>query len=79
MRALAMPVLVLQGERDDAVLFEQAYEISAAVRENGNARVELVLYPEYGHEFAPRVGGRAALPKLAPDVVTRLASWLGAL
>lgn len=76
MRALRMPVLILQGERDEAVLFEQAYEIRDAVQSNGNAQVALQLYPAYGHEFTSRRDGRGALPRIAADVTQRIGDWL---
>lgn len=76
MRSLTMPVLILQGERDEAVLYEQAYEIRDAVRSNGNAQVWLQLFPEYGHEFASRREGRGVLARIAPDVTALLGDWL---
>lgn len=79
MRALTMPVLIVQGERDDAVLYEQAYAIREAVQENGNARVSLALFPAYGHDLAPRPTERHRLPPVAADVTQRLADWLAGL
>lgn len=78
MRALRMPVLVVQGDRDEAVLFEQAYEIVEAIRAGGNGQVRLALLPGLGHALAApetRVPRGEPLP-LSAQVVTLVTGWL---
>lgn len=81
MRRLAMPVLILQGEQDEAVLFEQAYEIADALRTAGNSRVTMHLLPWSGHAFvdvrerAPRGHPRP----ISPEVLDHIERWLGTL
>jgi uncharacterized protein len=84
MRRLTMPVLILQGERDEAVLFEQSYELDEAIRSNGNARVSLALLPGVGHAFtAPQVRGargeREHATSISEDVLGRIERWLTSL
>lgn len=81
MRRLTMPVLILQGERDEAVLFEQSYALDEAIRSNGNARVSLELLSGVGHAFtAPRMRGEREQPTaFSDDVMQRIERWLDAL
>lgn len=77
MRRLTMPVLILQGDRDEAVLFEQAYEIDEAARRAGNRDVTLRILPGVTHAFAaPRT--REDPPPLSEDVRALLGAWLAA-
>jgi uncharacterized protein len=74
-RRLTMPVLILQGERDDAVLFEQAYELAEAARAGGNADVTLHLLPDMGHAFVER-GARGDPPPVSARVLGLIEAWL---
>ena len=74
-KRLTMPVLILQGERDEAVLFEQAYELAEAARESGNADVTLQLLPEMGHAFVAQ-GTRGDPPPVSEHVWTLIEHWL---
>lgn len=76
-RRVRAPVLLLQGDRDEAVLFEQAYEIDEALRTAGNADVTLRVLPEVTHAFAvPRT--RADPPPIGEEVLMILEDWLAA-
>lgn len=80
-RQLRMPVLILQGERDEAVLFEQAYELRDAVESNGNAAVSFVLLPGVGHAFTPPLvrGARDRVTPISDEVLVHLETWLTSL
>jgi uncharacterized protein len=80
-RQLTMPVLILQGERDEAVLFEQAYELREAVESNGNAAVSFVLLPGVGHAFTPPLerGARDRATPISDEVLGHLETWLTSL
>jgi len=83
-RRLRMPVLILQGLTDRAVDPEDARRLERAIREGGNTKVEVRLFPGVNHHFQhDPVGAREgyrALPTqdLAPEVLEALCSWLGA-
>jgi dipeptidyl aminopeptidase/acylaminoacyl peptidase len=83
-RRLRMPVLILHGLTDRAVDPEDARMLERAIREAGNRRVELRLFPGVNHHFQhDAVGAREGydtLPRqdLAPEVLEALCSWLGA-
>lgn len=81
MRRLTMPVLILQGERDEAVLFEQAYELRDAVLGSGNPRVSLVLLPGFGHAFTapPARGARDLVTPISDEVLGHVEDWLASL
>ncbi len=78
MRRIRAPVLILQGERDEAVLYEQAYELAEALRAAGNAGVEMHLLPRLGHAFvAPGARGtRGDPPPIDEQVVQRIVEWV---
>lgn len=77
-RSIGAPVLLLQGERDAAVLFEQSYELAETLRAGGNTQVRLALFPTLGHDFAdPRDRRRSAgLAPIADQVWDTLERWL---
>jgi dipeptidyl aminopeptidase/acylaminoacyl peptidase len=83
-RRLRMPVLILHGLTDRAVDPEDARLLEQTIREAGNRKVELHLFPGVNHHFQrDPVGAREgydALPTqdLAPEVLETLCSWLGA-
>jgi hypothetical protein len=82
-RRLRMPVLILHGLTDRAVDPEDARMLERAIREAGNTRVELRLFPGVNHHFQrDPVGAREGydtLPTqdLAPEVLEALCSWVG--
>lgn len=71
---LAMPVLIVQGERDEVVLAVQADALAATVRANGNADVSLFVLPDYGHALVARGDPRDPAP-LAAELLGLIASW----
>jgi uncharacterized protein len=83
-RRLRMPVLILQGLTDRAVDPEDSRLLERAIREGGNHKVEVRLFPGVNHHFQhDPVGAREGyrtLPTqdLAPEVLDALCSWLGA-
>ena len=83
-RRLRMPVLILHGLTDRAVDPEDARLLEQTLREAGNRRVELRLFPGVNHHFQhDPVGARDGYGKLptqdlAPEVLDTLCSWLQA-
>jgi len=83
-RRLRMPVLILHGLTDRAVDPEDAALLERAIREGGNPKVEVRLFPGVNHHFQhDPVGAREGYQKLptqdlAPEVLDALCSWLGA-
>ena len=81
-RRLRMPVLILQGLTDRAIDPEDARLLERAIREGGNRRVEVRLFPGVNHHFQrDPVGAREGYDKLptqdlAPEVLDALCSWL---
>jgi len=82
-RRLRMPVLILHGLTDRAVAPEDARLLERTIREAGNPKVELRLFPGVNHHFQhDPVGAREGYDKLptqdlAPEVLDTLCSWLG--
>ncbi len=78
MRRIRAPVLILQGERDEAVLYEQSFELAEAIRGGGNPDVTLHLLPEYGHAFVARgvQGVRADPPPVGEEVLRLIEGWI---
>lgn len=74
-RRLAMPVLVLQGERDEVVLAVQADEIAAAIRSGGNEDVSLFILPDYGHALTARGDRRDPAP-VSDEVLGLIERWM---
>jgi dipeptidyl aminopeptidase/acylaminoacyl peptidase len=83
-RRLRMPVLILQGSTDRAVEPEDARRLDRAIREGGNRKVTLRLFPGVNHHFQrDPIGAREGYDKLptqdlAPEVLETLCAWLGA-
>jgi dienelactone hydrolase len=81
-RRLRMPVLILNGLTDRAVDPEDARLLERTIREAGNPKVELRLFPGVNHHFQhDPVGAREGYDKLptqdlAPEVLDTLCSWL---
>jgi pimeloyl-ACP methyl ester carboxylesterase len=75
-RRLQMPVLILQGERDEVVLASQADELAATLRSAGNADVSLFVLPDYGHAFTARGDRRDPAP-VSDEVLGLVERWLG--
>jgi dipeptidyl aminopeptidase/acylaminoacyl peptidase len=81
-RRLRMPVLILQGLTDRAVPPEDARALEHAIRESGNTRVRLQLFPAINHHFnVDPVGATDAYARLpsqavAPVVLDTMCSWL---
>jgi dipeptidyl aminopeptidase/acylaminoacyl peptidase len=81
-RQVKAPTLILNGGTDLQVTAEQAEELAAAIRENGNRDVTVHVFPNRNHLFIyDPVGtpqGYARLPRSAvePDVVGLLVEWL---
>jgi fermentation-respiration switch protein FrsA (DUF1100 family) len=71
-RALSIPVLVVQGTNDIQVSVEDARRLSAA-----NARAELVLIEHMNHVFKMVVGDRQANIKTYSDPNLPIAPELG--
>jgi len=77
-----MPVLILQGATDRQVTADQAVTILGTLRQHGNRRVTLQVFPARNHLFLPdpdgRPGGYAALPttSIGPEVLGPLADWI---
>jgi pimeloyl-ACP methyl ester carboxylesterase len=71
---LAMPVLIVQGERDEVVLAVQADELAAAIRSGGNDDVALFVLPDYGHALVARGDRRDPAP-LGAEVLDLIEGW----
>jgi dienelactone hydrolase len=80
-RRLRMPVLILQGLTDRAVPPEDARALERAIRESGNTRVRLQLFPAINHHFnVDPVGATDAYARLpsqavAPVVLDAMCEW----
>lgn len=87
-RHVRCPALVLHGGDDMNVRVEDALETYRALREAGNARVELVIVPGVDHSFQPvaadadaRVWDRLTLATMgrpvSPVALAALGGWAG--
>jgi len=85
-RRLRVPVLVLQGGSDHQVAPEQADELARAMRDAGNRRVTVRIFPDVDHLFlrdpegTASVAHYASLPskQVQPEVLGAMADWLAA-
>jgi Dipeptidyl aminopeptidases/acylaminoacyl-peptidases len=81
-RKVKAPVLVLQGETDRQVSFEQAEKLGAAFRAGGNRDVTVHVFPGKNHLFIadvdgnPAAYGKLATNKIGGDVLGMIADWL---
>ncbi|HEY3935257.1 MAG TPA: alpha/beta fold hydrolase [Gemmatimonadales bacterium] len=81
-RRVTVPVLILQGETDHQVTPDQARELAAAIRSNGNGDVTVHLFPGLDHLFVPDPSGQPAgyvnlrSGRVDPGVLGALADWL---
>lgn len=73
--SVAVPMLVLHGDRDVWVSVEQADEIAARARASGNARVTLSVLAGHDHAFGPP--GQQWYPgRLSDTLVETVVVWL---
>ncbi|HET6762944.1 MAG TPA: alpha/beta fold hydrolase, partial [Longimicrobiaceae bacterium] len=85
-RRLRVPVLVLQGGSDHQVTPEQAEELARAMRDAGNARVTVRVFPDVDHLFLRDPAGTASVAHYAglpskqvpSEVLGAMADWLAA-
>jgi len=81
-RQVRVPALVLQGQTDRQVTFEQAEKLGNALRASGNADVTVRVFPAKNHLFIDdpdgSPSGYAKLPtnKMGSDVLGAVADWL---
>ncbi len=81
-RKVTVPTLILQGMTDQQVTRDQAESLARALREGGNGRVTVRLFPEANHLFVQDPDGNPAkystLPSgaLRRDVKGALVDWL---
>lgn len=81
-REVHAPVLIVQGATDTQVSPDQAEELAAAIRSNGNQHVTVRIIPETDHLLVHDPNGAftgyRALPSLAvnPVVLGTIADWL---
>jgi len=81
-KKVKVPTLILQGQTDQQVTFEQAEKLGAAMRSGGNRSVTVRVFPELNHLFIHDPDGNPAgytkLPtnKMSSEVLGALADWL---
>jgi dipeptidyl aminopeptidase/acylaminoacyl peptidase len=84
-RKLKQPVLILQGERDRQVYQGHASMLAAALRDAGNTRVTMTVFPTLNHLFLPSKTGSVSEyshleSQSVPNVVLdAIASWVAKL
>ncbi|MEM6648407.1 MAG: alpha/beta hydrolase [Bacteroidota bacterium] len=75
--ALAMPVLILQGEHDASTPVRGAQALHDALRTAGNSDVTLKLYPGLGHALGPAASLTDDIPRPMPaTVIDDIVQWL---
>lgn len=83
-KRVRQPVLILQGGTDQQVRPEEARALDAALREAGNRRVTLRVFPDRNHLFLRDTSGHpsgyVSLPngRVDGEVLGTLADWLAA-
>ncbi len=83
-RRVHTPVLILQGENDRQVTFDQANVLAAAFRAGGNRDVTVRVFPSTNHLFLldsnGNPSGYAGLPSktIRPEITGAIADWLSA-
>ena len=76
------PTIILQGEKDQQVTFEQANKLAAAMRAGGNRDVTVKVVPNLNHLFIPDTSGNPAgytqlkSNKVSSEVLGMMADWL---
>ena len=79
-RRVAVPVLILNGERDAQVLPYHALELARALAEGGNRRVRLRIFPDLTHVFTPSTAnpgaGEGKPPEVSAEFLQALQSWM---
>ncbi|MBP9106707.1 MAG: alpha/beta fold hydrolase, partial [Gemmatimonadaceae bacterium] len=81
-RKVRVPTLILQGATDQQVTAEQAGALEKAMRDGGNRRVAMRVFPEANHLFVQDANGNPAgyttLPDrfVRADVMAALLDWL---
>ena len=81
-RRVKVPVLILQGETDRQVTFEQAAELEKAFKAGGNRDVTRRVFPATNHLFVPDANGApekySGLPdsNVRPEVLAAIGDWL---
>jgi dipeptidyl aminopeptidase/acylaminoacyl peptidase len=76
------PTIILQGEKDQQVTFEQANKLAAAIRAGGNKDVTVKLMPNLNHFFIPDTSGNPSgygqlkSNKMSSEVLGAMADWL---
>jgi uncharacterized protein len=76
-RAVKAPALLVYGEKDERVPRGGIDAIAGALKDGGNTRVEIKLYPDADHTFAI-VGEHGGWPKHEPDYADVLVRWAAA-
>lgn len=81
-RKVRVPTLILQGATDQQVTPEQATALERAMRDGGNRRVTMRVFPEANHLFVQDANGNPAgyttlrERNVRPDVMAALLDWL---
>jgi hypothetical protein len=82
LRRVKVPVLILQGQTDRQVPFEQASELARALAKAGNRSVVTKIYPATNHLFLPDPDGnpagyaRLSRREIGDPVMSTLGDWL---
>jgi dipeptidyl aminopeptidase/acylaminoacyl peptidase len=78
-RRVKVPVLILNGERDDNVLPYHALELAQAMAGSGNRQVLLRIFPNLTHVFTPSTRDKAVTGaqagEVSPEVLDLLQRW----
>ena len=81
-RKVRVPALVLQGQNDRQITFEQAEKLGAALRASGNKDVTVRVFPAKNHLFIDDPDGspsgytRLPTNRIGGDVLGAIADWL---
>lgn len=76
------PTIILQGEKDQQVTFEQANKLAAAMKAGGNKDVTVKVVPNLNHLFIPDTSGNPTgyaqlkTNKMSSEVLGAMADWL---
>jgi len=81
-KKVKVPTLILQGQTDQQVTYEQAEKLGAALKAGGNKDVTVRVFPEMNHLFIHDTDGNpngyAKLPtnKMSAEALGVMADWL---